>query len=124
MVRTSFRNCFSPTQRRHSSFFTATATRPPGSVTLYSDPKLPPPSFSEKFLVALLTSPYLNATRLPPSDAACRNVLLLCRFLYILTTTNTMIDKARIDATAAMATKTAVLLRPLEEGTSMADTRR
>jgi len=76
-------------------------------------------------LVALLTSPYLNATRLLPSDAACMNVLLLCRFLYILTTTNTMIDKARmIDATTAMETKTTVLLRPFEEGTSMADTRR
>ena len=56
MVRTSFRNCFSPTQRRPSSFFTAMATPPPGSVPLYTDPKLPLPSFSVKSRVAAFTA--------------------------------------------------------------------
>lgn len=64
MVRTSFRNCFSPKHSRPSSLFTAMAALllRPGSVPLYTDPKLPPPIFSEKFLVALLTSLYFNAT--------------------------------------------------------------
>jgi hypothetical protein len=91
---------------------------------LYTDPKPPPPSFSEKFLVALLTSLYLNATRLPPSDAACMNVMLLCFLLNVLTATDTMTDKPRTEVTAlAIETKTIVLFRPFD-GTSMVDNRR
>ena len=82
-----------------------------------------PPSFSEKFLVALLSSLYLNATRLPPSAAACMNLMLLCLLLNILTNTDTMAHKTRIDATEAVETKIVVQLRSFED-MSMADNRR
>jgi hypothetical protein len=63
IVLTSARNCFSPC-RTPSSFLTATSVAS-GSEPLNTDPKAPPPSFSEKFLVTNCRSRYVNAIRGP-----------------------------------------------------------
>ncbi|MCI72514.1 hypothetical protein A2U01_0093777, partial [Trifolium medium] len=67
-----------------SSFFTAT-TLESGNVPLKTEPKPPPPSLSEKFLVAFCKSLYANAINDPPTEVLAPASL----FLRLITTIRT-----------------------------------
>ncbi|CAL9089162.1 unnamed protein product [Musa hybrid cultivar] len=82
-----------------SSFFTATTVES-GSDPLKTDPKPPPPSLCEKFFVACCSSPYLNATR-PPPTAFDALIICLFRRLRIM---NHMMAKQVKTATATPTT--------------------
>uniref|UniRef100_A0A0A9D1U5 Uncharacterized protein n=1 Tax=Arundo donax TaxID=35708 RepID=A0A0A9D1U5_ARUDO len=98
IVLTSARNCFSPC-RTPSSFLTATSVAS-GSDPLNTDPKAPPPSFSEKFLVTNCRSRYVSDIRDP--STLLNDLILLFLRMKIVTITMTVMAATNPATTSPM----------------------
>jgi len=116
IVLTSARNCFSPC-RTPSSFLTATSVES-GSAPLNTDPKAPPPSFSEKFLVTNWRSRYVNAIREP--STLLNDLVLLHLRMKMAARTVAVTAATDPAATASPMTSCFLVLFPVPENSDAA----